>query len=146
MVLTAAVLGGVLYGVYRFVDGGSLTAGSGKGAEKAQEPIVPGNHPYAKYLEITGLRISENGKSLKVQYLVVNHSAAELAGLEVRMALTTSNAKPEDPPLAQFDASVGNVGPFGSKEMEHTVTTNLRAYELPDWQFLKATFEITGPK
>jgi hypothetical protein len=30
--------------------------------------------------------------------------------------------------------------------MEVPIKTEKRVYELPDWQFLKASFEITAPK
>lgn len=146
MVGTAALLGVVLFALYRYVDGGANSGTSEAIAAKKEAAAPPGTHPYAKFVELTGFRISEDGKKVKVQYLVVNHSAASLAGLEMQVTLTTVNAKPEDPPLGEFTAKVGDVEPFGSKEMSDTFPTKLRAYELPDWQFLKATFSITAPR
>jgi hypothetical protein len=32
------------------------------------------------------------------------------------------------------------------KDVKAEIPTKLRVYELPDWQFLKADFEITDPK
>jgi hypothetical protein len=146
MVGTAALLGLGLFGLYRYVDGGSKSEETAAAAKKAESATPPGTHPYAKFVEITGLRLSEEGKKVKVQYVVVNHSAAALAGMELKLTLTTVNAKPEDAPLAEFVSKVGDVDPFGSKDMAEQITTKLRAYELPDWQFLKATFEITAPQ
>jgi hypothetical protein len=40
---------------------------------------------------------------------------------------------------------VAALGPYEAKEVETTVKSALRAYELPDWQFLRAEFEITSP-
>jgi hypothetical protein len=146
MVGTAAVLGLGLFGLYRFVGGGTSTEESAPSAAASKEAAPSGTHPYAKFMEITGLRLSEENNKVKVQYLVVNHSAAAFSGLELKVTLTTINAKPEDPPLAVFDSKVGDVEPFGSKDMSELITTKLRAYELPDWQFLKATFSITAPQ
>jgi hypothetical protein len=36
------------------------------------------------------------------------------------------------------------LGAYESQELVSAINTNLRAYELPDWQFLRATFEVTG--
>ena len=48
-------------------------------------------------------------------------------------------------PVAVIDAKVGTVPAQGVKDMESPMNTKLKVYELPDWQFVKATFEITAP-
>jgi hypothetical protein len=40
---------------------------------------------------------------------------------------------------------VASLGPQENKDVTVTVPTKLRLYELPDWQFLRAQFEITSP-
>ena len=64
----------------------------------------------------------------------------------MKVKLTTTAAKPEDPPIAEFDAKVPALGPQEVKDASGTATTKLRVYELPDWQFLKADAEITSPR
>jgi len=103
-------------------------------------------HPLAKYIEIAGLRVTEDAKQkAQIKCSVVNHSGAVLGDLTLAITLKTSTAKPEDKPLAAFSVKVAALGPYEAKEVETTVKSALRAYELPDWQFLRAEFEITSP-
>ena len=76
---------------------------------------------------------------------MVNHSEADIGDLSVKVKLVTTAAKPEDPPVAEFEAKVPALGPLEVKDVSGTATTKLRIYELPDWQFLRAQFEITSP-
>jgi hypothetical protein len=104
-------------------------------------------HPLAKYVELVGFRLSEaGGGKLKVKFAVVNHSEADIGDLGVRVRLTTSSAKPGDPPIGEFDVKVPALGPEEIQDVTATVPTKLRIYELPDWQFLRAEFEIISPE
>jgi len=104
-------------------------------------------HPLAKYIELVGFRLSEaGGGKLRVKFVVVNHSEADIGDLGVKVRLMTSAAKPEDPPIGEFDVKVPTLGPQEIKDVEATVPSKLRIYELPDWQFIKAEFEITSPE
>ena len=101
----------------------------------------------AKYIELVGFRTSEKtpGK-LTVQFAVVNHSGADLGDVKLKISLTTTAAKPGEPPLIAFPAQVSSLGPSEMKNVSVDIATKLRAYELPDWQFLIANFEITDPQ
>ena len=104
-------------------------------------------HPLAKYVELVGFRLSEaGGGKLKIKFVVMNHSDADIGDLGVKVVLTTNSAKPDDPPIAVFDAKVPSLGPQEIQEVTATAATKLRVYELPDWQFIKAEFEITSPQ
>jgi hypothetical protein len=104
-------------------------------------------HPLAKYVELVGFRLSEaGGGKLKVKFVVVNHSQADIGDLGVRVRLTAGSAKPDDPPIATFDVKVPSLGPEEIQDVTATAPSKLRVYELPDWQFLKAEFEITSPQ
>jgi hypothetical protein len=108
--------------------------------------IASNKHPLAKYVELVGFRMAESGPGkLKLTFAVVNHSEADIGDLGLKVKLTTTAAKPEDPPVADFEAKVPSVGPHEIKDVTVTVPTKLRIYELPDWQFLRAQFEITSP-
>lgn len=104
-------------------------------------------HPLAKYIELSGFRLSESqaGK-LKVKFVAVNHSDAELSDLTVKVRLITTAAKPDDPPVTQFDAKIPSLGPQAIADVSAEASTSLRIYELPDWQFLRADFDITSPE
>ena len=103
-------------------------------------------HPLVKYLEIGGFRVTENGAGkLKITFSVINHSEADIGDLGLKMQLTTSAAKPDDPPLTEFDAKIASLGPLENKDVSVTVPTKMRVYELPDWQFLRGRYQITSP-
>jgi hypothetical protein len=113
---------------------------------QASTGVAASSNPAAKYIELVGFRITEKSPGkLQGQFGVVNHSEADIGDLGLKVKLTTSAAKPEDPPVADFEAKVPSVGPHEIKDVTVTVPTKLRIYELPDWQFLRAQFEITSP-
>jgi hypothetical protein len=121
-------------------------------AKKTGPPEPPGaatpvgKNPLAKYLEVVGFRLAEEKPgTLKVTFGVVNHSDADMGDLVLKIRLTTTAAKPDDPPITEFDAKVPNLGPQEMKDVTASASTKLRIYELPDWQFLRATFEIVSP-
>jgi hypothetical protein len=103
-------------------------------------------HPLSKHIEVAGIRITEDAaQKAQVEFLVVNHSGADIADLGGMLTLKPRGAKPEHAPLASFEFKVPSIGPYESKELKTTVRSNMRAYELPDWQFLQADLEITSP-
>ncbi|MGI8743298.1 MAG: hypothetical protein ACR2NN_12155 [Bryobacteraceae bacterium] len=104
-------------------------------------------NPAAKYIELAGFRVRERGPGkLEVQFGVVNHSEADLGDLAMDVNLRTTTAKPDDPPLCSFAIKVAALGPEELKQVTATLPSKLRVYELPDWQYLKADFQITEPK
>ena len=134
--------GGLYYFVAAQRDDGTATA-----APAFETPTAPAgsSHPYAKHLELTGFRISEDARRRpQIRYLIVNHSSAELASVPMRVTFTTSNAHPDAAPVARVNVKTPRLGAYESQEMISTINTTLRAYELPDWQFLRATFEVMG--
>ena len=55
--------------------------------------------------------------------------------------IRAKNAK-TDEALFTVKTPVSGVLPYEAKDMTIPVKTALRAYELPDWQFITATFQI----
>ncbi len=144
-VLTIAVLGGALFGLYRFVGGRGSTSNADATATKLPAAGASKN-PYSKYLEVVGVRLFENdAKKAVVRFTVVNHSPAEIAGLELQVVLKPVDSKPETEPVSVIDAKVGSVPANGTKEFEALLNTKMKIYELPDWQFLKTDFVVTAP-
>ncbi|MBZ5612107.1 MAG: hypothetical protein LAP38_27935 [Acidobacteriia bacterium] len=123
-------------------------------ADKQPKVVIPAHttasntsNPLAKYVELVGFRINEKSTGkLEVQFGVVNHSEADIGDLKLNVTLGTTAAKPGDPPLISFSAKVASFGPSDLKNVTVEVPTKLRVYELPDWQFLKAEFQITEPQ
>lgn len=116
--------------------------------KKTTAPAAPAKNtnPLAKYIELVGFRIREKSAGhLEVQFGVVNHSEADIADLKMTVNLTTTAAKPGDPPLVSFEAKLPSLGPQELKQVSVEVPTKIRVYELPDWQFLKPDFQVTEP-
>ncbi len=66
----------------------------------------------AKYIELVGLRIRERSPGhLIVQFGIVNHSEGDVGDVKLTVNLSTSAAKPGDPPLITFPAQVSKLGP-----------------------------------
>ena len=134
-----------------FLTGCSTAPTETKEVKKA-EPYGPGpatsssKHPLVKYIELSGFRVSESGAGkLKIKFAAINHSAADMGELMVKVRLMTTASKPGDPPVAEFEAKIPPLGPEEVQDVTATATTKLRLYELPDWQFLRADFDITSP-
>ena len=72
--------------------------------------------------------------------MLVNHSAAELTDL-VGSVLLTTDGKSE---LAVIPFKLSSLPGYESKDISAPLKTNLRAYELPDWQFIKAQVRLTS--
>ena len=105
------------------------------------------SNPVAKYLELVGFRINERKPGqLQIQFGVANHSEADIGDVKITVNLGTTAGKPGEPPIITFPASVSKLGPSELKDVTVDVPTKLRVYELPDWQFLKADFQITEPQ
>jgi hypothetical protein len=135
------------------LTGCSSSSSTDKQAKTAAVAVPPHftatntSNPIAKYIELVGLRVTERSPGhLVVQFGVVNHSEADVGDVKMTVNLSTTAAKPGDPPLITFPAQVSRLGPSELKDVTVEVPIKLRVYELPDWQFLKADFEIIEPK
>jgi hypothetical protein len=119
---------------------------AGSTAPQGQRAPASSN-PVAKYIEVSGFRIAEKkpGK-LSIRFAVTNHSDADIGNIEMTINLRATTAKPTDPPVATFSARVDGLGPQELKDVSAEIPTALRAYELPDWQFLTADFQIADQK
>ncbi len=116
------------------------------GAPPAGDAVATNQHPLAKYIEVAGFRVTESGAGkLKITFAVINHSESDIGDLGLKFKLITSAAKPDDPPISEFDAKIASLGPLENKDVSVTVPTKMRVYELPDWQFLRGRYEITSP-
>jgi 3-oxoacyl-ACP reductase-like protein len=100
-------------------------------------PEVEKANPAFKSLELTGLRLTEDKKQKAfLQFVVVNHSGADLGDIGAKVNLRTTQGSPADPPVGTFTFKT-SLGPYESKDIKAQLSTKLRVYELPDWQFLR---------
>lgn len=106
---------------------------SAKGAKSA--------HPYAKQIEVTGIRIrTQKSGQADVRFLVVNHSAAEISDLALDVSLGAKGTSKE---VAFVSATVKKLPAFGSTEVSAKGRTEVSAIDMPDWQFVEPKVIIT---
>ena len=104
----------------------------------AQGASVTPAHPLAKYIQVTGIRIMPGGTGeAKIGYVVVNHSPADLPELKAQLTLAGAGSTIFDVPV-----DIPSIGPFETKDLTASVKTQLKPYELPDWQTLTPTLRI----
>lgn len=147
-----AALGAAGYWGYRSLRpqaGQAAGAAPAKPVTAFEQPEAPGAvkpHPLARHIEITGFRLSEDARRrASIQFLVVNHSGADLSGLEAEVELAAVDPKGERQSVGRFSFKAPRLGPYESREFKAPLQTDLRVYELPDWQFLRAEFRIISP-
>jgi hypothetical protein len=108
-------------------------------------PTVAQTSPLSKFIEVTGFRIvnasADSTKKSEVQYLVVNHSGADIS--DANIFITLRSAKPGQPPVCRFSFKVPSLAPFESKEMSSPIEKATRGVTLPDWQDLRADVQIS---
>jgi hypothetical protein len=116
-------------------------------ASSAASSAAPNTNSVAKYLELAGFRLDEKGPGkVQIRFALINHSDADLGDITLSVNVRASTAASGDPPLFTFTAPVQGVGPGDVKDVSVIVPTKLRVYELPDWQFLRADFQVTSPQ
>jgi hypothetical protein len=83
-----------------------------------------GKNPLAKYIEISGFRLSESGAGkLKVKFAAINHSDADLGDMTMKVRLLTTTSKPGDEPITEFEAKIPSLGPEETKDVNATAAT-----------------------
>jgi hypothetical protein len=98
-------------------------------------------HPAAKSVEVAGVRIVTGAnKKPQLQFVVINHSASELSGLDIRIAVRSVDAL-AGPPLFSISSPVAALGPNQSKEIRTELDPSIQTSSIPDWQSLRT--EVT---
>jgi hypothetical protein len=145
------VAGGLIGAGYAALHYRSAAASTKAAAEEPSVPAVSKpsdaakSHPYAKYIEVAGFRVSESpNQKLDVRMVVINHSGADLPKFKLEVELRASNSKPDTPPISSFTAEVPGIAAQSSRDVRASAATQLRAYEFPDWQFLRADFNFVS--
>jgi hypothetical protein len=143
-VLSILGVAAVGYGVIHFMrDKNGVAAESTEVVETAR-PSGEAS-PLAKFVEVVGFRIVENKQKVELKFVIVNHSPGELAPFDLDVRVRTKAQKPDEAPIFTVKTPVKGLLPFEAKDLSIPVKTTLRAYEMPDWQFLTATFDIIQP-
>lgn len=142
-VLSIIGVAAVGYGVIHFMRGRDGVAAESAAVETTRPS--DGASPLTKFVEVVGFRIVENKQKVELKFVIVNHSPGELAPFELEVLVRTKAQKPDEAPLFTVKTPVKGLLPFEAKDLSIPVKTALRAYEMPDWQFITATFDIVQP-
>jgi hypothetical protein len=143
MLIVAGVVGGIVAGAVwlkrRGSDESAPTASAAAETGAVTTSRTP--HRYGKFIEVSGFRITEDPrKRPTLVAAVTNHSGADIGDVELSVTLKTPDGKE----VGTSSLKASGLGPFGSTDASGPLSTKLRAYEFPDWQFLRAEFEITS--
>lgn len=104
--------------------------------QKAAAP-APSGSKFGKYIEVVGIRVVEENKKAVVKFLVVNHAAAELTDVNGTVEIHPTNSQTM---VGRVEVKIPSIAPYESREFSASLNTTLRAYEIPDWQFLRGRF------
>lgn len=98
---------------------------------------VAQEHPGARFVEVAGVRVvSGANKRPQLQYIVVNHSAGELSGLNIHIAVHSADS-PTGAPLFAVTSSIASLAANQSKEIRSDLDPSIKAASIPDWQSLR---------
>jgi hypothetical protein len=75
--------------------------------------------------------------------VITNHADDDMHGLSGEVAIVSRSDK-SGQPVGGFTFTT-SLGPQESKDLTTTLTTNKKAYELPDWQFAQPVLQVTAP-
>jgi hypothetical protein len=113
--------------------------------QAASVPAVPvfEQHPFARFVEVTGLRVvADLSHRSQVQYIVVNHSSEQLSGMLIRIAVRSSTDPASAKPLFTVSAVIPSLGPHQSKEIRTDLDSQLRSSAIPDWEYLRTDVQV----
>jgi hypothetical protein len=99
-------------------------------------PVVQ-EHPAARSVEVAGVRIvTGTNRKPQLQFVVINHSANELTGLNIRIAVRSVDGL-AGPPLFSVSSPIAVLGPNQSKEIRTDLDASIKPASIPDWQSLR---------
>ena len=111
-------------------------------AAPAPRVRVVEEHPAARSVEVAGIRIVMGAnKKPQLQYHVINHSASEITGLNIHIAVRSVEAL-GDAPLCSVSSVVASLGPNQSKEIHTDLDSSVIPSAIPDWHSLRTEILI----
>ncbi len=133
--------------VYWFFGRGQQTQASAvieSPAPAAAPAAGAGASPAQRFIEVTGVRFSAMSKGVQTTFLVINHSDSDLPNLAgtVHILAKTRSGGEETVGTVPFQTGLPAQG---SKELTLPLNTRLKLANMPDWQNVHVTVEITSP-
>jgi hypothetical protein len=92
-------------------------------------------HPAARSVEVAGVRVVLGAnKKPQLEYIVINHSAIEITGLNIRIAVRSVDS---DAPQFSISNVIAALAPNQSKEIRTDLDPSIQPSAIPDWQSLR---------
>jgi hypothetical protein len=114
-----------------------VTAAKSSKAALAARLRVVEEHPAARSVEVAGVRVVAGpNKKPQLEYIVINHSAGEITGLNIRVAVRSVESL-ADAPLFSASSVVAALGPNQAKEIRTDLDSSVQPSAVPDWQSLR---------
>lgn len=121
-----------------------IAASAPQSSLPAASGFAPAERPLGKALEVTGFRVGVDLTSKTViQYILVNHSAADITGGNVTVTLKSTRGRFQHSPLVSFSFQLPAMGPLESREMTTVLDAPLKAGEIPDWRTLRPEVQVS---
>ena len=114
-------------------------------AQTAADSDTENDYPFARFVEVSGLRVVDQRDHSQVQYVVINHSSTQLSDIGLRIAVRSGDMSRASSPIFSLSARVPRLGPNESKEMRVDLDSNLRTSRIPDWVNLRTDFKVVTP-
>jgi hypothetical protein len=147
-IVFAVGIGGVVFGIYSLLRTGTAGGTGPTPAAAVESPAAkPGakTSPLQKYIEISGVRFSQDAKKKTlVTFVIVNHSTADMSGLAGNVTIWGRTQKSEEDAEGTFSFST-SLAPLESKTLTAPLNTKKKLYELADWQNISTDIQITAP-
>jgi hypothetical protein len=147
-IVFAVGIGGVVFGIYSLLRTGTASGTGPTPAATVESPAAkPGakTNPMQKYIEISGVRFSQDAKKKTlVTFVIVNHSETDMSGLAGNVTVWGRTQKSEEDAQGTFSFST-SLAPFESKTLTAPLNSKKKIYELPDWQNISTDIQITAP-
>ena len=137
-------VGAGVYFVVHFFRGGTQSASTPVAHVPAKTQANP--NPLQKYVEVSGIRFVENARhEIEARFVVINHSDADITDLAGTVNMWARASKSDEEAAGSFSFKLASLKPNESAEAVAPLSTKLKVYELPDWQFLVTQVQITSP-
>src|SRR5581483_6447630 len=134
---TAVLLGGGALIQYltlnRDAKAAAVTSETSPAAAHTAVNVVQ-EHPLARFVEVAGVRVTTGAtRKPQLQYIVINHSAGELTGMALRIAVRSAGDAADAPPRFTVSTAVPALAPNQSKEFRTDIEAPPGS-KIPEWQ------------
>jgi hypothetical protein len=121
-------------------------AAPSQASDPSGSTVATGNQPASKLVEVTGLRVASGpNRRPQLAFIVVNHSANQLSGVGLQIAVRSASSSDGVAPLFRVSTTIASLGPYQSREFRAELDPEVHATEIPDWQSLRADVHINTP-